>query len=110
MNCQILFWGKHKKNIINLASAIFAHSTLSVNNAIEQQRQKHEPVSTSVLSSHSINTFTIIETAILPSLSLSIALTIVHTYLCGRHIHVHITLYSRSVFGHLIFYNTCLKL
>ena len=31
IKCQILFYGKNKKNIINLSSAEFAHSTVSVN-------------------------------------------------------------------------------
>ena len=31
MKCQSLFSGKNKKNIINLLSAEFAHSTVSVN-------------------------------------------------------------------------------
>ena len=30
MKCQILFSGKNKKNIINLLSAEFTHSTVSV--------------------------------------------------------------------------------
>ena len=31
MQCQSLFSGKNTKNIINLSSAEFAHSTISVN-------------------------------------------------------------------------------
>ena len=40
MKCQILFYGKNKKNIINLLSAESAHSMASNNSQMPVQKKK----------------------------------------------------------------------
>ena len=48
MECQSLFSGKNKKNIINLLSAEFAHGMVSVSKTIKVYKKETENINTLV--------------------------------------------------------------